>query len=648
MKFKHLPVFAAVLISGTVCAENLIHNGDFQLGNSGFSIERWQRPDTNPEMTFHPLVTEDDPRSPGRKILKIDNSYKEQCFVYGCETRLEAGKTYFLRGEIRSSGSKVPTEFSMIYLNRKIGRNAQGGTVVAEKEWKRFEIPVRTQKFGGMYHLKITLDQPADPGTVFLSGLSLSSEKDTAFHGVEIGFRTASRVFFHGERAMCAATLRKETLKLVAIDDYSGVRRTILERPLRVPSGGVEEIVFDLPVDRFGSFRIEPEDSSIRFFPGYYAVIGKVEPLRFDPKRYSFGVNDTAQLKWRKGKAPGYVASNASVREELRLLSLAGCRLIRAFTGMGIDWMLLEPEPGKFNYLYLDTTLKLYEFQQPFDIGRGVAVELGGEIIAEVELPDDLVDIALIDRDPGKSALHEGLLHLIRSCVKIEGNHLGTVGHHFARSGVVEFKHILNHPLFVAFNGPVFLSDVDHHADLLLAHLLFAGGLDSEEFQEEIDGSVQHPDERGGDFRQKVDRTGDMKGNPLRVPQTELFREQFSEYQGDVGEQDGNCQHHQRIECGVAEQGEAMLFQPEGYRIGKALRCERAGHEAGKRDTYLDCRQKTSGILNQCREPPAAAAAFAAEPPYRGRLERDQCNFRRGEKCIQSDQKKQKQQLENQ
>ena len=144
MKFKHLPVFAAVLISGTVCAENLIHNGDFQLGNSGFSIERWQRPDTNPEMTFHPLVTEDDPRSPGRKILKIDNSYKEQCFVYGCETRLEAGKTYFLRGEIRSSGSKVPTEFSMIYLNRKIGRNAQGGTVVAEKEWKRFEIPVRT------------------------------------------------------------------------------------------------------------------------------------------------------------------------------------------------------------------------------------------------------------------------------------------------------------------------------------------------------------------------------------------------------------------------------------------------------------------------------------------------------------------------
>lgn len=368
MKFKHLPVFAAVLISGTVCAENLIHNGDFQLGNSGFSIERWQRPDTNPEMTFHPLVTEDDPRSPGRKILKIDNSYKEQCFVYGCETRLEAGKTYFLRGEIRSSGSKVPTEFSMIYLNRKIGRNAQGGTVVAEKEWKRFEIPVRTQKFGGMYHLKITLDQPADPGTVFLSGLSLSSEKDTAFHGVEIGFRTASRVFFHGERAMCVATLRnaggkewKETLKLVAVDDYSGVRRTILERPLRVPSGGVEEIVFDLPVDRFGSFRIEPEDSSIRFFPGYYAVIGKVKPLRFDPKRYSFGVNNTAQLKWRKGKAPGYVASNASVREELHLLSLAGCRLIRAFTGMGIDWMLLEPEPGKFNYLYLDTTLKLYE-----------------------------------------------------------------------------------------------------------------------------------------------------------------------------------------------------------------------------------------------------------------------------------------------
>lgn len=368
MKFKHLLFSAGVLISGTVCAENLIHNGDFQLGNSGFSIERWQRPDTNPEMIFHPLVTEDDPRSPGRKILKIDNSYKEQCFVYACEMPLEAEKTYYLRGEIRSSGSKIPAEFSMIYLNRKAGRNAQGGTIVAEKKWKRFEFPVRTQKFGGMYHLKITLDQPSEPGMVYLSGLSLSSESDTAFHGVEIGFRTASRVFFAGERGKCTATVRnaggkvwEKTLKLVAADDYSGVRRTILERPLRLVPGGVEEIAFDLPADRFGSFRIEPEDSSIRFFPGYYAVIGKVKPLRFDPKRYSFGVNNTAQLKWRKGKAPGYVASNASVREELHLLSLAGCRLIRAFTGMGIDWMLLEPEPGKFNYLYLDTTLKLYE-----------------------------------------------------------------------------------------------------------------------------------------------------------------------------------------------------------------------------------------------------------------------------------------------
>ena len=38
MKFKHLLFSAGVLISGTVCAENLIHNGDFQLGNSGFSM----------------------------------------------------------------------------------------------------------------------------------------------------------------------------------------------------------------------------------------------------------------------------------------------------------------------------------------------------------------------------------------------------------------------------------------------------------------------------------------------------------------------------------------------------------------------------------------------------------------------------------
>ena len=369
MMVKRCLFLAGILFSGMLFAENLIYNGDFALGKNGFAIERWQRPDTNPEMIFPPLSVENDARFAGRKILKIENPYKEHCVVYSCETKLDPQKKYYLRGSIRSDGPAFPVNFSMIYRNRKKGYNFQGRTLVANGQWSAFEIPVSTRNFGGMYHLKITFSQPKNSGTLFLGGLSLSSEKDTEFRGVEMGIQPSSRVYFKdADNAECSVTIRNTTesacrkkIRLAVVDDYSGIRRTVLERELQLEPGKMETMVFALPVDRFGSFRIEPDDPAVRFFPGYYAVIGKVEALPFHPKRFSFGVNNFAHLKWERGKAPGYVASNASIREELRLLSLAGCRIIRAFSGMGIDWMLLEPEPGKFDFRYLDSTLKLYE-----------------------------------------------------------------------------------------------------------------------------------------------------------------------------------------------------------------------------------------------------------------------------------------------
>ena len=89
MMVKRCLFLAGILFSGMLSAENLIYNGDFALGKNGFAIERWQRPDTNPEMIFPPLSVENDARSAGRKILKIENPYKEHCVVYSYSSKTD-------------------------------------------------------------------------------------------------------------------------------------------------------------------------------------------------------------------------------------------------------------------------------------------------------------------------------------------------------------------------------------------------------------------------------------------------------------------------------------------------------------------------------------------------------------------------------
>lgn len=172
---------------------------------------------------------------------------------------LEAGKTYYLRGEIRSSGSKS-RGISMIYLylQSRAQRAGRDGCP-RRRNGKQFGFPARMQKFGGRDHLKITLDQPSEPERSTRSD-SLSSESDTAFSwcGDRLPNRVA-RVFFAesaaNARRPCGMPAAKcgKNAETCCGDHYSGVRRTNSWTPaLRSPPGGVEEIAFDRPVDRFG------------------------------------------------------------------------------------------------------------------------------------------------------------------------------------------------------------------------------------------------------------------------------------------------------------------------------------------------------------------------------------------------------------
>ena len=363
-------LFLSVLIfsSGIVFGENLVFNGDFELGCSGFTIERFQRPDTNPDVKFPPLKTDSAVRFSGRQSLRIENPYAERGIVYSREFYLKPHTTFFLRGAVKTSEAKLPIHLELITRTMAKGPYSKRGHVSAGTNWSEFEVPLNTGEFGGMYHVKVFL--PTKKGTVWLDHLSVSSGGSTEFSGIEMGISADDRIYVAPTTENASITVQiynsgktefRRKLRLVAVDDYSGARFPAAELDCRIKQASSRQFRFSYPLKRMGCFRIELENAGeIRCFPAYFAVVGQLERKPFDRKRYCVGFNGGLKMKGLLTDPPGVIASNASIREKLRIMSLAGCRILRGH-GSGDNWYYLEPEPGKFNFKFLDFGLKLFE-----------------------------------------------------------------------------------------------------------------------------------------------------------------------------------------------------------------------------------------------------------------------------------------------
>ena len=167
--------------------------------------------------------------------------------------------------------------------------------------------------------------------------------------------RIAVRVYNSSSR------LFQKKIRLVAVDGYYADRSPVAELSCRIAPGKIQTFEFPFPLKRMGCFQIEPEKpDGIRFFPAYFAVVGKVEKKPFDRKRFCVGFNGGLKMKGMIDDPPGLIAANASVREKLRILSLAGCRILRGHD-CGDHWYYLEAEEGKFNFQFFDFGLKLFE-----------------------------------------------------------------------------------------------------------------------------------------------------------------------------------------------------------------------------------------------------------------------------------------------
>ena len=136
MAIKQLFLSAALsFLSISLLAENLIFNGSFDLGVSGFAMERRLRTDSNTQMEFLPLKVRNN-------ILEIRNPYGEFSLISSKDFKLKKNTKYRLSAEIRADKPKCGLSLRVFTASKKnwytFGRGISLGV-----DWKNLNTNLR-------------------------------------------------------------------------------------------------------------------------------------------------------------------------------------------------------------------------------------------------------------------------------------------------------------------------------------------------------------------------------------------------------------------------------------------------------------------------------------------------------------------------
>lgn len=358
MNRQTISLFISLLTVALNCpAENLIFNGSFEAGTGGFALERYLRPDTNPELKFLPLATDSAIRHDGRRSLKIVNPFHEYYTLHCKDFLLNEKSAYRFSAWVRSEReATLVVRFEFRHPSKKmniIHRKFQTGP-----EWRKLSVSFHTGDSGGGYLLRLIGEH--SPGTLWVDDLTLCKEGDSAAPGkLDLIFKADRRITGPGETVKGTLSAFNGTGRSVCTnlpvflkDSYYGTRKQIASIPLNLAPGTHSVQEFRIQPDRFGSFEIETDPRpGLRFHNGAFVVLGNLDTTEADPlQRFCVAFNGGLVMKKTNG-IYGYKAIECDLDEKLRMLRAIGCRLIR-YGDYGYSltsWYRFEPEKDHFN-----------------------------------------------------------------------------------------------------------------------------------------------------------------------------------------------------------------------------------------------------------------------------------------------------------
>lgn len=372
---KRLLISAALSALFFNCtAANLVFNGDFELGDTGFSLIRVLRPDTNKDLAFTPLVTADDGAK--AKALLIRNPFAERFELHSQEFKLDDGKKYQLGLSAKASVNGTKISVIIFQVTTQGTWHAESKTFELSDRWQPYGFDFTAAKGDTPWHIQIrqASGEPLAAADLWVNHLSVTPAGDTApENGLDLAVIPAEKLYdlAPGLKIPCKVRVYnptsqsvKRTVSASVTDDY--FNREIARQTWDVTLAPKQsrEIDWPVPVDRFGAYRFaaagQKED---RTSLGYAAVIGKYDAKKIDiGKDFCVAINDGLGMAYLPDDPqPGYLCFGASPDDKMKLFGRMGCRLLRDHDA-GYDfaaWSIMEPRQNEWDFSWFDRTLKL-------------------------------------------------------------------------------------------------------------------------------------------------------------------------------------------------------------------------------------------------------------------------------------------------
>ena len=388
LRYCLLPITGMLAsLCSPLSAENEVFNGSFELGTDGFALKKWLRLDTNPKLEFRTLTVGAGAPGCGKNSLRIDNRYAEHFNLISKEFCLKPETTYRASVRMRATKEGVPLRFIVLKADRKSNPRwlIFGKTVTLKKEWQEysFTFATKTKKKNGHGYFHFDIQPPQGdkhlfPGEIFIDDLRVTEVKNQSPDSKILAAAVSDRDLYRkGEKAELKIKFFNSSkiafdapVTVSVTDDYTKQVFYKTDLPVKLAPGERRDLSLEpLPLSRFGGFRVTVSGKDLKTHDGFFAVIGKYEPKPFDVNSdFVAGINGGMDFSrydpWNgRTKLPYYAVRNAPLERKFDLLKQAGVRLLRDHDSgfRGVDWIVIEPEKGKFDFSRLDFQLDVYK-----------------------------------------------------------------------------------------------------------------------------------------------------------------------------------------------------------------------------------------------------------------------------------------------
>ncbi len=373
MKLTLTALFALLTLGAA--AQNLVFNGDFELGDAGFALIRALRPDTNPQLVFDGLQCTDRQPFSGRKALVIRNRFSERFELHSKDFVLRGETNYQISLSARTESGTARISVVAYRVTRKSGWEVQSRSFDLTDAWQTFRFDFTTGKEESPWHILIVpaANSPIPAHSILLDGIAVTAAGDSSGTALDVAVVPAETLYDLVPGLKIPVQIKihnpgtKKITRTVTVNFRDDHTRAVLASrswPVTLAGGESARLDWEVPVGRYGSYLIDAAgDGPLQSLAGYVAVIGKYDPRPIDiGNDFCVGVNDGLHMVYLPDNPePGYQSFGVSPDEKLRLFSRMGCRILRDHDA-GYDfaaWSIMEPERDRWDFSWVDRSLAL-------------------------------------------------------------------------------------------------------------------------------------------------------------------------------------------------------------------------------------------------------------------------------------------------